>query len=103
MITSKTHPLLVTSRARATGVVHFASGDPHAGVPSYIPYCRSVSGGGGHRIGSPNEFDKLSASYTVVTGKLMNCRGCAEIIWRNAERGWRPNHHPLMEPDLRWI
>jgi hypothetical protein len=102
MINSKTKPILVVSAIRSTAnqiaINHFASGDGRFGT---IPYCRNGQMVNGRRR-TLDELDTFARGYVLVSdGSLMNCEKCAALVARYPT--WRPNHFPLMLPDLRWI
>jgi hypothetical protein len=91
MIDANTKPLLVTSAARSAPTVHFASGDNG----STMPYCQI-----GQRR-TPDQSAAVRARFGLTAGRLMNCEGCAEMVFKHP--AWAANHHPLMDPSLRWI
>lgn len=96
MIDSSTRPILVAYTGRTVRLIHFASGQGRAGT---IPYCQYQTGG---PLKSLEQLAAHAARYAIVpAGPFMDCTACAEIIARH--RTWRPNHFPLVLPNLRWV
>ena len=97
MINADTKPILVRAASRPKGIIHFASND--AKIAPTMPYCRTTIRHSPSR--SLEEIAAEGARYLPIREGLMSCHGCAELIEKHPS--WRPNHFPLMEPDLRWI